>query len=250
MRATVTPDSTALRSAGPDTLALIGRGLAVRGGALFVIRMADDDAVRLIPASAWGVQHGTADPATWRYRVDMIGPSGSTIETLPAAGVVHVRIGADPKAAWHGREPLQRAAKTGELGARIEGALITETKLPIGRIAPYFGNIQAAQFAAGRQAGFEAAVTTICEASGVPREQIEQALQDAAKGATDEVHGGGGAPRLPVFSSFPSFARFATAAGGSENSPRFAETAKKTLYLPILRRRLRGAHGHSQFGDN
>ena len=137
--ATVAPDSLALRNVSPDLLALAGRGLAIRGGFVAAIRVAPDEPARLIPASAWDVQHGSADPRTWRYRVDLIGPSGSVTQNLSADEVLHVRIGGDPKSPWHGRGPLQRAERTGELAARLEASLIAESKLPTGRIAPYSG---------------------------------------------------------------------------------------------------------------
>ena len=90
------------------------------------------------PASAWDLQ-GDADPSTWRYRCDFIGPSGSMTETLPADGVLHFRINADSRTPWRGRSSLSLAVLSGELAARVERALFSEMKLPIGRIATNTG---------------------------------------------------------------------------------------------------------------
>ena len=50
----------------------------------------------LIPASNWDVEGRGPDPATWRYRVYLNGPSGTTVAMRPAAGVVHAVYSVDP----------------------------------------------------------------------------------------------------------------------------------------------------------
>ena len=119
-------------------LALVGRTLATVGNFVGVIRVSDG-AVSLLPASAYDVTGG-ADPASWIYRTDMAGPSATHTETLPADGIVHVRIGADARTPWRGRSPLQSSPKTTGLAARIESALTAEAALPVGRIAPLDGS--------------------------------------------------------------------------------------------------------------
>ena len=135
--ASVGPDVAALRGVDAPFLEMVGRSLAARGGFVAALKV-EAGAVRLVPASAWDLQ-GDADPSTWRYRCDFIGPSGSMTETLPADGVLHFRINADSRTPWRGRSSLSLAVLSGELAARVERAMNDEMKLPIGRIATNTG---------------------------------------------------------------------------------------------------------------
>lgn len=114
-------------------LAQVGRSLALRGECVFVIEV-DAGQVALIPASSWDVR-GPARPAAWVYRVDVIGPSGTETRLLPAAAVLHFRIGVDPRIPYRGRGPLQVAQATAGLAAGVERALADETRFSAGRIA-------------------------------------------------------------------------------------------------------------------
>ena len=119
--ASVGPDVAALRGVDAPFLEMVGRSLAERGGFVAALKV-EAGAVRLVPASSWDLQ-GDADPSTWRYRCDFIGPSGSMTETLPAVGVLHFRINADSRTPWRGRSSLSLAVLSGELAARVERAL-------------------------------------------------------------------------------------------------------------------------------
>ena len=79
----------------PAVLACIGRELILRGEIVFDIRMSGAS-LALIPASNWDVEGRGPDPATWRYRVYLNGPSGTTVAMRPAAGVVHAVYSVDP----------------------------------------------------------------------------------------------------------------------------------------------------------
>ena len=136
--ATVEPASAPLMPiSDARLLALVGRSLATTGNFVAVIRVADG-VVALLPASGYDVTGG-ADPLSWIYRCDLIGPSASHAETMTGDAVVHVRIGADARTPWRGRGCLQTSPKTATLAARIEAALAAEMALPIGRIAPFNG---------------------------------------------------------------------------------------------------------------
>ena len=135
--ATTEPMTLPMQGINSMVLALAGRGLSARGEAVFLI-MVDGDEVSLAPAGTWDI-NGDADPATWRYRVDLTGPSGTTSGTYPHDAVVHFRINADPRTPWRGKSPLKRAEATAKLAEAIEKSLTSEALLPVGRIAPYGG---------------------------------------------------------------------------------------------------------------
>ena len=135
--ATVTPASMALLPVNPVVLALAGRSLAARGEFVAIIDTSGDG-LKLIPASGWDVR-GFADPETWFYRVDQIGPSGSVTDTHSGAAVLHFRIGADSRTPWRGQSPLRRASASGELAARVEASLSKEMKMPVTALVTLVG---------------------------------------------------------------------------------------------------------------
>ena len=83
-----------------------------------------------------GDVRGRTDPATWRYRVLLSGPSGSITRNLPAAAVVHGRYSVDPARPWAGVSPLAWASLTGRLHASIEDALADESGGTRGHLLP------------------------------------------------------------------------------------------------------------------
>ena len=93
----------------PAVLTCIGRELILRGEIVFDIRMSGAS-LALIPASNWDVEGRGPDPATWRYRVYLNGPSGTTVAMRPAAGVVHAVYSVDPARPWEG---VSRSAEPG-----------------------------------------------------------------------------------------------------------------------------------------
>ena len=132
--ATVEPDTPATRALTPDLLALMARDLIRRGEFVHVIEV-DRGGVRLTPAGSWDVR-GRWDPATWRYRCDLFGPSGNVTRFLPADAVVHGRYSVDPARPWAGVSPLGWARLTGRLHASIEDALADESGSTRGHILP------------------------------------------------------------------------------------------------------------------
>lgn len=98
------------------SLALLGRSLALRGEALFLIRETG-----LVPCSDWDLTTRDGRPAA--YRVSIPESGGGRTETALAAEVLHIRIGVDPGAPWCGSAPLRRASLTAGLLHAIESAL-------------------------------------------------------------------------------------------------------------------------------
>ena len=124
------PGDIELGGVSAHMLALAGRALALRGNAVFAIRVRGAG-VELVPAAFWDIR-GTS--GVWRYRLDLAGPSRVETVDLDAAAVLHVRIGADPRTPWRGRGPLELAAKTSSMAGRIESALEKESRIPTGRV--------------------------------------------------------------------------------------------------------------------
>jgi len=114
------------------SLALIGRSLALRGEAVFLIR---DDA--LVPCSDWDLRTKNAKPVAYRVSVPEAG--GGRTETALAGEVLHLRIGADPAAPYYGTAPLKRASLTAGMLNAVESALAEVFEnAPIGsQIVPY-----------------------------------------------------------------------------------------------------------------
>ncbi|ARN80929.1 phage portal protein [Methylocystis bryophila] len=97
-------------------MALIGRALALRGEALFLIRDGD-----LIPCSDWDLRTRDAEPVAYRLSIPEAG--GGRTETALAAEVLHFRIGCNPATPYAGTAPLRRAMLTASMLDAIESAL-------------------------------------------------------------------------------------------------------------------------------
>ncbi|MBY6119822.1 phage portal protein [Mameliella alba] len=97
------------------TLAMIARGLALRGEAVFLIRD------RLVPCADWDLRTRNGRPTA--YRVSISEAGGGTTETALAAEVLHFRVGADPVAPWAGQAPLKRCQLTAGTLQAIESAI-------------------------------------------------------------------------------------------------------------------------------
>ena len=120
---------------GPSTLSMIGRSLIRQGEVLFAIEIRKGRVV-LIPAASWDVT-GERDPASWRYRLTLGGPSRlTTLEPVPANSMVHIRLQADPEQPWRGVSPLASAALAGRLSAETVMALADEASGPRGSLLP------------------------------------------------------------------------------------------------------------------
>lgn len=100
---------------GPRAMALIGRSLALRGEAVFLIRD------RLLAAHDWTVT--TRDGFPTAYRLSISDAGGGTNETALAGEVFHVAIASDVATPWAGVSPLRRSSLTAGLLNTVEGAL-------------------------------------------------------------------------------------------------------------------------------
>ena len=116
--------SQAAQALTPDVMAMIGRSLLTGGNSVWAVKVRGGE-IRLDPVADWTVT-GEPDEATWKYVANRAGPSRQTSQKLSSARVVHIRIGTSPSNPWQGRGPLQIAASSASLAARIEATSWTE----------------------------------------------------------------------------------------------------------------------------
>ena len=133
--ASVTPATPTTAALTPELLALAARDLIRRGEFVWLIDVAGDGAVRLLPAGSWDVRGGW-DMADWFYRLDLFGPSGNVTRLVPGAAVVHGRYSIDPARPWFGISPMGWADLTGRLHASVEDALADEAGGTRGALIP------------------------------------------------------------------------------------------------------------------
>ena len=119
----------------PQLRADLARRLLVRGEALYAIEVNLLGNVRLLPASAHDIAGGP-DESTWSYYLELPGPTRPESRRLPARGVIHVRLGADPATPWKGRSPLENAGLTARVLARLEQRTGQESGARVGYLLP------------------------------------------------------------------------------------------------------------------
>ena len=127
-----TADRTGLTSA---VLHDLGCAFVMEGEALYRINVAGSGTVALYRVSDWDVIGGP-DPATWRYRVTVAGPTSNRQEVLPAEAVFHPRINASPQEPHKGRASIAIAAQSARLAAGVERQLANEANQPSGQVLP------------------------------------------------------------------------------------------------------------------
>ena len=86
-------------------------------------------------AARWAVEGGSLDPDSWVYPLEFSAPNGDTIKRrLPAASVVHLRLGSDPGADWIGQAPWRSASLSSEALTELERGIRDESRTINGRI--------------------------------------------------------------------------------------------------------------------
>ena len=118
----------------PSMLAQIARSLIRRGESLHLIELRRGR-VDFLPAGTWDVR-GEGGEESWRYRLDIFGPSGSSMRFASSAQVLHVRYAVDASRPWHGIGPLQSARATGALAGNLERRLGEEAGGPVAHVVP------------------------------------------------------------------------------------------------------------------
>jgi hypothetical protein len=114
------------------SMALLGRSLALRGEALFLI-----DGDGLVACADWDLSTRHGAPRAYRVSVSQAG--GGTSRTALAGEVLHFGIGADVAAPWIGTAPLRRAQLSAGMLHAVETALAEVYELaPLGsQVVPF-----------------------------------------------------------------------------------------------------------------
>ena len=94
-----------------------------------------DGRVVLIEANHWDLTGGS-NPSSWRYRLELAGPSGSESIFMPSEGVLHFSWGHDPDRPFVGTSPLGFCASSAASAAGLEQRLSEELSGPVANILP------------------------------------------------------------------------------------------------------------------
>ena len=130
--AEVTPMIPAL---SPEELGRLTRSLLFTGNAVYLIDVDRDGVISLQPAASWDI-FGGPRPATWRYTIDLSGPSRTVTRRVPADAVIHVRINTPSGQPWRGVSPLEAAGVSSDLLARLEASFRDESRARVGTLLP------------------------------------------------------------------------------------------------------------------
>ena len=130
--ATIQPAIPALT---PAFMASLVRTLLLTGNALHYIDVDLGGGVTLLPASSWDISGGPM-PSSWRYRLDLSGPSRTELKHAPGDGVIHVRTNTAPFTPWRGVSPLESAGVSSELLAQMESSFRDESRAKSGFLLP------------------------------------------------------------------------------------------------------------------
>ena len=126
--------SSPIPAVTPSVLASIGRSLVRTGQSLWAIDVLHGEIV-LTPAASWDIAGGSS-PASWRYRLDRAGPSGTETRIYPSASVLSFLYAPEPERPWTSPSPLGYARQTGRLAANLELRLAEETNAKVGYLLP------------------------------------------------------------------------------------------------------------------
>ena len=105
--AEIEPESLSRVTLTPLMLSRSVRQLLLTGNSVSAIDTASGELL-LLPAANYDVSGGVRE-SSWRYRVELSGPSRLTSKRLPSAGVVHIRMGSSVQEPWRGCSPLINA---------------------------------------------------------------------------------------------------------------------------------------------
>ena len=133
--ATIDPAGGPAEAMTADFLAWAGRRLVTHGEALFAIAV-EGGAVRLLPAASHDVSGRDPDPATWRYRLDLPAPGGTTSRSVEAAGTIHLRWHTAVAEPWRGVGPLEGARVSADLHEKAVRSLRDEAGRASGGLLP------------------------------------------------------------------------------------------------------------------
>ena len=169
----------AIPAVTPSYLTDAARRLMLRGNAVAAIQV-DRRGLTLLPAASFDMAGGP-DPMSWRYSLELPGPTRNETLPMPYAGVVHVRMGQDAAQPWYGVSPLTRAGLTAAVVSRIEQRLSEEARSRTGYLLP------TGELSAPEKTALETGLKNMDGNVALVKSTIDtwQAGQQRATGATD-----------------------------------------------------------------
>ena len=128
---TILPATSATRAVTPSVMAATGSALTLRGECVFLLDVRGDRLVAIPTAS-----HDVFGVTTWRYSVDVGGPSGNYTRHVPAGSVLHFRINTDSLQPWRGNSPLDLGKESSMVAAAVERMFKREASANHGYVIP------------------------------------------------------------------------------------------------------------------
>ena len=116
----------------PLTLSRMARQLLLVGNSVNLIDTAGGELL-VIPVANYQVSGGIRE-RSWRYRVEVQGPTSRVSRTVPATSIVHVRMGSRPAEPWRGYSPLRNAGVSARMLGMIEERMGQEATARVGHL--------------------------------------------------------------------------------------------------------------------
>ena len=130
--AEIEPESLSRTAVTSLALSRMVRQLVLTGNSVSAVDTATGELL-LLPAANYDIQGGVRE-SSWRYRVELSGPSRLTSRRLPSAGVVHIRMGSSVQEPWRGCSPLINAGLSAAMLGRLERRLAQEVNARVGHL--------------------------------------------------------------------------------------------------------------------
>ena len=130
--AEVNPESLSRTALTPLVLSRMVRQLLLTGNSLAAVDTASGELL-LLPVSGYEVSGGVRE-ASWRYTVQLAGPSSQVSRRLPSTSVVHIRMGSPISQPWRGVSPLINAGVSATLLGRLEQRMAQEANARVGNL--------------------------------------------------------------------------------------------------------------------
>ena len=132
--ADITPESLSRVTITPLALSRMVRQLFLTGNSVSKIDVVSGELL-LLPVSNYDIRGGIRE-RSWRYRMELNGPSSNVVRRSTPDGVVHVKIGSSVQQPWRGCSPLLSAGLSATLLGRIESKMAKEADAKTGYVLP------------------------------------------------------------------------------------------------------------------
>ena len=119
----------------PGILAYMMRHAFVTGDTVLYPRLVGSE-WQILPVSYWYVAGGGAMPQTWRYDLQLYGPTDGAHVDCGHDGVIHLRRAPEPYRPWCGTSSLSRASLSYRLATLVEASLFRESHIPASSVVP------------------------------------------------------------------------------------------------------------------